>query len=184
MEPHERLFFALWPDEAEREALVQSTADAVRHCGGRPVPVAGLHLTLVFLGAVPVRQIAALGEVARRVAAGLAVSAPLVVTFDHLEHWARPRVLCAAGATPSSQVSALAGWLRKETGEGGFSPDARPLREHVTLARKVVHPTAARDMPGVAWKAARFALVASRPGVTGSVYSVVESYGLYGGHAS
>jgi len=182
-EPQERLFFALWPDEAQRQALVHATAGPVRHSGGRPVPLTGLHLTLVFLGAVPVRRIAEIQDAARRVAGSLAASGPLVVTFDHLEHWARPQVLCAAGTMPSSSVAELAALLKKQTGEGGFSPDARPFLEHVTVARRVVHPTAGRDMPAVVWEAAEFTLVASRTDSAGSVYSVVESYALYG-HAS
>jgi len=52
------------------------------------------------------------------------------------------------------------------------------------MARKVVHPTAARDMSAVAWKAAEFTLVASRTDSAGPVYSVVESYALYGRDAS
>ena len=63
----------------------------------------------------------------------------------------------------------------------GFTPDLRPFREHLTLARKVRYPTQAAPMRPVHWTVGGFALMASRTESTGPVYSIVESYLLYGG---
>jgi 2'-5' RNA ligase len=175
----ERLFFALWPDDSQRERLAHATAKAVTRCGGRPVAVAGLHVTLAFLGSVPVRRIPEVGVVAQRVSDGLAE--PLTLSFDHLEHWAKPQVLCAASSEPSSSVAELARSLQKLTLEAGFTPDLRPFREHLTLARKVRYPTQAAPIRPVHWTVGGFALVASRTESAGPVYSIVESYLLYGG---
>jgi 2'-5' RNA ligase len=178
-EPCERLFFALWPDSSQRDAIVHATAKAVSHCGGRPVAVAGLHVTLAFLGMVPVRRIPEVHVVGHTVSSGL--TEPLTLNFDHLEHWAKPQVLCAASSAPSPAVAALAQALQKLTFEAGFSPDGRPFREHLTLARKVRHPAQAGEIRPVVWAVDGFALMASRTESAGPIYSIVESYLLYGG---
>jgi 2'-5' RNA ligase len=175
-ETTERLFFALWPDEAQRSALAHATRKMVSRCGGRPVSLDSLHVTLVFLGSIPVKRIPEIRVIGHRVAMAM-VERP-TLTFDLLEHWARPQVLCAASSAPSPAVAALAGLLRMQTEQGGFSPDLRPFREHVTVARKVVHPTQSRLLHTVTWTAASFALMASRTESTGPVYSIVESYPL------
>src|SRR5579883_616458 len=66
--PTRRLFFALWPDEAMREAMVQAIREPVRASGGRPVHAGNLHVTLAFLGAVPERRLTELAEAARAAA--------------------------------------------------------------------------------------------------------------------
>jgi RNA 2',3'-cyclic 3'-phosphodiesterase len=179
-----RLFFALWPDEEQRAALVHATAKAVRACGGRPVPETSLHVTLCFLGSVPVVRLAELGAVARRVAADLAPpAAPVALDFERLEHWVRPQLLCAltavpepAAATPDAQDLARA--LGDAAAASGFSPDLKPFRTHVTLARKVVKAHFNARMRPVRWEFAAFTLVESRTLAAGPVYSVVESYAL------
>jgi 2'-5' RNA ligase len=180
-EPTERLFFALWPDDAQRNALVHATRKLVSHCGGRPVALDSLHVTLVFLGAVPVRRVPEVHVIGHRVAMAM-VEQP-TLTFDVLEHWARPQVLCAASSAPSPAVAALAGLLRMQAEQGGFAPDLKPFRAHVTVARKVVHPTQARLLHPVPWTAASFALMTSRTESTGPAYSIVESYPLDERHA-
>jgi len=173
------LFFALWPDDAQRSAIAQATRKAVSGCGGRPVAVANLHVTLAFLGSVHIRRIPDVQAAAQRVA--LAQVPPLALTFDHLEHWAKPQVLCAASSVPSQAAAELAKQLQKLTLEAGFSPDIKPFRQHVTLARKVQHSTQAGPLQGLTWTLNGFALVASRTDSAGPLYSVVESYSLYGG---
>jgi RNA 2',3'-cyclic 3'-phosphodiesterase len=185
------LFFALWPDAGQRAALAHATRKAVRSSGGRPVPEESLHMTLAFLGSVPERRVAELQGIARRVAeAAAAGGAPLLVSFDRLVHWAKPRILCALGAEASAgteaagapRVGALAGApalaesLKSETTARGFSPDLKPFHAHVTVARKVLHPPAENTLPAVAWSFDAFALIESRTEPTGPVYSVIESY--------
>jgi 2'-5' RNA ligase len=85
-----RVFFALWPDDASREALAHATRKAARASGGRPVPVENLHSTIAFLGAIPEARLA----VAVATAAQLEHPAFRLV-FDRLEHWPKQAVLCA-----------------------------------------------------------------------------------------
>lgn len=194
-EPSQRLFFALWPDEAQRSAIARATGEAVSGCGGRPVGTASLHVTLAFLGSVPVRRRPELTVIATQVA--LALPGPVTLSFDLLEHWAKPQVLCAVSSVPSPAAVSLAQQLQKLTLAAGFSPDIKPFRQHVTLARKVprsIEPGATGKAGGQAarifstgqgltWTLNGFALVASLTGSAGPLYSVVETYTLYGGGA-
>jgi RNA 2',3'-cyclic 3'-phosphodiesterase len=177
------VFFALWPDEAQRAALVHATAKALRACGGRPVAAANLHVTLCFIGSVPLVQAAELGAVGRQVAASRSTAAgPVTLDFERLEHWARPQLLCALTAAPeSAQPSAapdLARALGRRCAAAGFSPDLKPFRAHVTLARKVLKARIEARIRPVRWEFASFALVESRTLASGPLYSVVESYPL------
>lgn len=171
-----RLFFALWPDEPMREALAHAARKAVRGSGGRPVPPSNLHLTLAFLSSVPEGRVVELADVARGV--GLADPGSIEMRLDRLEHWAGPQVLCAVPSQPSAAAAALAQALQGQLSVGGFSPDIKPFRPHVTVARKVTHPSRSMQMPPVCWRFGAFALIESRTLESGPVYSVVEVYSL------
>jgi 2'-5' RNA ligase len=96
--------------------------------------------------------------------------------FDRLEYWKPPGIVCAVSGTPGPCVHALAAALRSGLIAGGFSPDLKPFRPHVTLARKVHHPTCSLNMHSTAWNFTQLALIESRPGTQGSTYGLVESY--------
>ena len=170
-----RLFFALWPDEAMREALVHACRKDVRSSGGRPVPPSNLHLTLAFLDSVPESRLAQLVEVGR--AAGGRCPGTIEVRLERLEHWPGPRLLCVLPGEPSGPAGTLAQGLVEQLSAAGFSPDIKPFRPHVTVARKVMHASSLRMQP-VVWRFGTFVLVESRTLESGPVYSVVESFPL------
>jgi RNA 2',3'-cyclic 3'-phosphodiesterase len=181
LEPSERsqrLFFALWPDEESRRALSAATARAVRRYGGRPVPVASLHVTLAFLGSVPHSQLSQLQRIAREQAAACAQKVPLCLTFEYLAHWPRQQILCVSATEGADGAHALAAALRDATAAAGFRPDLKPFRAHVTVARKVARFARATALRPVAWCFASFALLESRTEESGAVYSVIDSYSL------
>jgi RNA 2',3'-cyclic 3'-phosphodiesterase len=181
-EPTRRLFFALWPDAEQRGALAHATRKSVGSCGGRPVPVQSLHVTLAFLGSVPEGRVPELDRIGRRVADAFPAAQPLLLTFDRLAHWARPQILCALGSeepaadTDAASAPALAATLKNETAAAGFSPDLKPFRAHLTVARKVAHAPTALALQPVLWRFDAFALIESRTDPAGPVYSVIESY--------
>lgn len=142
------------------------------------MPAGNLHVTLVFLGAVPETAVTGLCEAARTVAqAGGPAAAPPAIVLDTIEYWRRAQVLCAA-ASREPRAGALAEALRSGLSAAGFHPDLKPFRAHVTLARQVrLAPPDAR-MSAVAWTFDGFALMDSRTGPGGPSYSVVESWTL------
>lgn len=187
-----------------REAMAQAIREAARArrgsepvYDGRLVPARNLHVTLVFLGAVPERRLPELAGVARGAADGLGSDTattnhspcPLELVFDHLEHWRSAQVLCAAPAEPPKSVVALARRLQDLLVRRGFAPDLesswsagvnsiRPFRPHVTLARKVRRPPRALDIDPMAWSFTDFVLVDSKTLPEGSVYTVLEGFPL------
>lgn len=190
-----RLFFALWPDEAMRQAMVQANHEAVHGCGGRPVAAGNLHVTLAFLGSVPERRLPELGELARAAADAPAPATsalasrgaparPLELVFDRIEHWRAAHILCALADRPESRVVALARRLQEKLLGSGFAPDLKPFRPHVTVARKVSRPSPLTKMNPVVWRFAELALIESRTLPEGALYSVVEAYPLCDGRYS
>lgn len=156
-----RLFFALWPDEPGRDALLAAARDARFAPGGRAVPRHNLHLTLCFLGDTD-----AATEARARERAALIRHPPVPVTFDALEWWSGPRVLVAVA--PDEVAAPLA---------RGICPHIKSFRAHVTLAREVPGPARERaEMTPVAWSCDRFVLVESR---RGAPYSIVGEWPLY-----
>jgi len=190
-EPTRRLLFALWPDESIRAALGRASHEAVQASGGRPVPSSNFHVTLAFLGSVPERLIPELALIARSVVAvefatrsarntGRSI---LQLTFDRIEFWRKPKLLCALAREASetrstSAPSELAELLKERLSSAGFRPDLKPFRAHVTLARKVPHGSREQPMHSVTASFTSFALIDSRTTPEGSVYSVVESWPL------
>jgi RNA 2',3'-cyclic 3'-phosphodiesterase len=173
-----RLFFALWPDPAMRAALSAGIDAAMRAvCGGRPVPLANLHVTLAFLGSVPEDSLAALLELARKLAH---VGEAITVTLDTIEHWRRAEILCAAASAMPARAEELSGALKSALAAAGFRPDLKPFRAHVTLARQVRRAPADLGMPAVTWSFEEFALIESRTLPQGSSYSLVASWALCG----
>jgi RNA 2',3'-cyclic 3'-phosphodiesterase len=178
-EPTLRLFFALWPEPGAREILSGATHAAVTEVvasGGRPIAPENWHVTLCFLGEQPN------DSMARVCAAAETARAPLLsLTLTHLEFWRDSAVLCATHAVQAEQgagVTQLAAQLAGALDANGIPHDNKPFRAHLTLARKVQNLPRAAMVP-VTLRFDRFALVASRPGHDGSIYSVVDSWHLY-----
>jgi 2'-5' RNA ligase len=176
------VFFALQPTLEQCRALQELVTPLVAQLGAQTVPPDNLHATLVFVGAVPEERLADLKAVGAATRAG-----PATLCFDALEYWAKPQIVCATATDPVDAAPARA--LAQRLGEGalaaGFTPDIKPFRPHLTLARKVrAVRAAALTWPqtleqGLVLRCEKFALMQSRQGERGSIYSVVESWPLY-----
>lgn len=127
-----RLFFALWPSEAQRRALAAATANAIAPIAGREVPPGNLHVTLAFLGSVPGRSFVNL------VAVGGRGDDPAVeLGFNRLEYWAKPRVVVAIPGKVPPTAAGIVERLWAELLPLGFERENRPWQPHLTLVRRV-----------------------------------------------
>ena len=154
-----RLFYALWPDDPVRHALLHwQTANL-------PATVrwqhrADLHLTLHVLGQVARDRFEAL----RALGAGIRAQG-FELVLDRLGHWPRPQVLWAGPAETPPGLLALHAHLGAGLQALGFELDPRPFAAHVTLARRIRRwPQGAAALDPVHWPAREFALVESVPG--------------------
>jgi len=170
----ERLFFALWPDDALREALKPS-ADAVRQVAvdGQPVPDQNLHITLRFMGALNPDQWQAAERAASRVR-----HRDIDLTLDRAGFWSHTRVLwIGCGDVPDALLGLVAD-LNTELGGEGFDLSGRPYRPHVTVARGVTEAGEPPSVKAVHWRPATFVLVRSELGTEVPEYEVVGEWPL------
>ena len=159
--PQQRVFLALWPDEAIRGALHHLARGL--DLGGRPVPRAHLHLTLAFPGTIEAEQADCLAE---RLAS--LHFDPIPILLDRLGHFEHARVAWAGPSACPAALAQLAGRARGLCLACGVEADDRPFEAHVTLRRHARAPRqAVLDAP-IHWFADTVALIESgkngRPG--------------------
>ena len=170
--PSLRLFFALWPDDATRDALDRTGKWLHRHWGGRRMRAETLHVTLAFLGATPGDRLDALIGCADSIAAE-----SFELVLDRPGYWRHNRVAwLGASETPPLHL-ALVTALNAALQTGGFPVDARQHVPHVTLLRN----TAGGEPPlckAVRWPVRNFVLVRSHTESTGARYEVIRRWSL------
>jgi 2'-5' RNA ligase len=166
-EPARRLFFALWPDDRARLGLAAAVRDLVPQGTGRPQRADQWHVTLEFLGDVPESRLAAVIEAG---AAASAAASTCEIVFDRLEHWKRPEVLCLVAGSIPQPLAGLVHALRSELQQRGFTPELRPFRAHVTLARRVPQPPPPGPVAPLHWPVRGVSLVQSLADRSGSRY--------------
>ena len=165
-----RLFFAVWPDAAAAESLAALARDVVTACGGRPMPVEKLHLTLAFLGEVEAGRMAALADCARLRAR------PFRLVFDRVGSFRRARVAWAGTAAAARELLEMQRQLADRLAATGFALEEREYTPHVTLARRIDRPLPPAAIPAIAWSVRELTLVHSESG-TGR-YTIVERWPL------
>jgi len=165
-----RLFIALWPGEGVRRAVHAASRAAVDASGGRAVPRANYHLTLVFLGDQPCAH---LPRIQRAMAA---VEPPAgLLRLDRFGTFGKARVLWLGPEhTPPALTRCVRELRRTLRSEGvEWRRGAERFRAHVTLARRI-HCEPSVDMPSpVPWHYGGFSLVMSERAQ--SRYRVLEN---------
>lgn len=163
-----RLFFALWPDEGIRAAIV-----ARRECLGRVsrrrVPDHNLHLTLLFLGDQPADRVGAIETAVNSVSA-----AACTLRLDRIGWFPRARVAWLGGDAPAP-LSELVDDLKSAMSALDLSFDDRPFRPHVTLFRQVTQRPPCPDFEPLDWPVSEFALIES---ISGQPYQVLRKWWL------
>lgn len=173
--PKQRLFFALWPDDAVQSRLAHLGASGTPEYG-RLVPAENLHLTLAFLGALDSGARTCVEAAADRVRAG-----GFELVFTRLGCWPRPGVLWAGTDATPAALTELVTALREGMTGCGLRPETRPYRAHVTLARKTRVPADFHRACGpVTWRVGAFQLVESETLPSGARYRRLRRWPLGG----
>lgn len=165
-----RLFFALWPDENTRAALISATHVLVEHASGRMTPDENLHLTLAFLGDVGENEFARVQQIVEP------VSEAFELAIDTLEFRRRPRLLWAVPGTIPTALLGLESWLWEQLEDLGVQRERRAYRPHVTLARRADFVD--EEFLPVCWPVREFVSVESTLGPPHSTYKVAKSWPL------
>jgi 2'-5' RNA ligase len=160
-EPLKRLFFALDCAPPLRKAIAQWRS-ALQLRSGRPVPVENFHLTLKFLGAVGIAQIADICSAAASVRTS---GERLTVELDRLDVWRRAGVLVLAPEQASPALLRLVYDLEQALLPFGLEDAPREFRPHLTLARDYRAPVPESATPPEFFlRAERFTLFESHKG--------------------
>lgn len=161
-----RLFYALWPDQATRSALMRLQS-AIR---GRPTTSENLHLTLAFLG----MQSSALLPQLEHILSQLA-SPTIELVLDHLGYFPKHRIAWAGMQQVPEPLEILQQALITALQQQQISFDQQSrFKPHITLARAAQLPTDTTCAP-VIWRADHIALVQSTTHADGPQYRVLAS---------
>ncbi len=125
-----RLFFALWPDDRQRERLRDAMAPLARQVEGRAVPRGNWHVTLVFLGNQPEERIPQFLKVANTVSMG-----EVRLRFDKLVFWQRPKIACLQTMSIPPTLERLVTTLRNALEPFEIEPEVGTYRPHITAVR-------------------------------------------------
>ena len=166
-EPLQRLFFALWPEAGMLDPLVDRLREFAPPAIGRLQRPDQLHVTLQFLGEVPVSRFS---DVLSAGAAAAVDARPFHVVFDALNHWRGPQVLCLTARETPAALVALVEALRRQLEVRGFKAERREFQAHLTVARSVLRRPRIEEFELVRWPAREFTLVESVTGPGGSRY--------------
>ena len=169
-----RVFFALWPDDAERAALAAWQPALHKLCGGHGMRASTLHTTLLFLGDVVQHRLEAL-----QLAAQEADGEPCDLAFDVAHYWGHNHIVYAAPHNAPPQLAQLVRGLEQRLVKHHFHFDKRPYKPHVTLLRHAQWSDAPLpEMQRVVWQIRDFALVQSVPDEEGANYRVLARFPL------
>ncbi|MGK2850763.1 MAG: RNA 2',3'-cyclic phosphodiesterase [Candidatus Limnocylindrales bacterium] len=139
--PGRRLFIAA-PLPAEAVAAVSAIVEAIR---AQPLPdgmhdvrwvrLDGLHLTLRFLGPTTEDRVVPTTAAMDAVAQGTSAIPARLAGTGFFPATGRPRTLWVGLIDGAEALTAVARELNETLAAAGWTPEARPFRAHLTLAR-------------------------------------------------
>lgn len=169
-----RVFFALWPNAAERAAMAAWQPPLRKLCSGKAMRPDTLHATLVFLGDIAVHRLEALKLAAQEVE-----GEPFELCFDSARYWGHNHIAYAAPSVVPAPLSLLVCDLERRLRAHRFRFDRREYKPHVTLLRHAQwSDEPLPEMPAAIWRAHDFALVQSLSDEQGARYKVLARFPL------
>jgi 2'-5' RNA ligase len=174
--PQSRVFFALPPPPAVRDALARLAGAAAKRVEGRATRADSIHLTLAFVGDVDVAKLPLLDSIGSRIR-----GAPFMLALDTEGGFRRARVAWIAPSHAPDALRALQQALAQALTGDGFRLEARPFAAHVTLARHCRSlPGASAAVAPVDWPVHHFALWESSGVAGGARYREIGRWMLRG----
>lgn len=160
-----RLFYALWPDDATRDALAH-WQETVR---GRKINRRNLHLTLAFLGQQPAASVPVLQEILMRLP-----PTDMTLMLDRAGYFPRAKIAWAGMQVAPDALTGLYRALLQELTQRNIALDQSNFTPHVTLAREATAPPDSSFMP-IRWHATQATLMQSVTTPEGVSYRTLAS---------
>lgn len=161
----DRMFIALWPGDAVRRELAAWRDGWRWPRSATPVRSERLHMTLHFIGDVPVERV---DEIASALSTPCG---PFELSFGRNVLWPHGIAVLEPNGAPAQLID-----LQATLGEAlralSLPVDQRPFKPHVTLARRANSAEPSCEGPPIRWSIDRFALMRSHP----DHYEVVREY--------
>lgn len=126
-----RLFFALWPDDRQRDQLRNAISPVAKMVEGSAVYRGNWHVTLAFIGDFPERQIPHLLDAVRVIP-----FEPLRLRFDRAEYWPRPKIAVLVAKTVPVELEKVVSSLNLLLTDSGVLPAPYNFRPHITIVKR------------------------------------------------
>jgi 2'-5' RNA ligase len=186
-----RLFIACEVPDDTRNAI-GTVIDELKARSGtavRWIRAEGVHVTLKFLGEVPVKQLPAIKLAVQEAVHG---TAPFELEFSNIGTFGGReglRIMWVGIAGDVLRLEKLVRDVNAALAVVGFEPERRPFRPHLTLGRvRDEIPTRQRAeievavgkmaVPPAPWRTTQVSLMRSKLTTTGAVYEVIASFPL------
>jgi 2'-5' RNA ligase len=175
MDTPRRLFFALWPEQSVREAILACRESIRSHAPVRWVPAGNLHVTLRFLGPVDAARL-------RHILSFERPELPAFhLEFPALRYWPRRKLLWLETRQDPPAMSDLIDRLPFSAagcGDAGRH-SAKSRVPHVTLARQASADLVLPErIDAISWPVNEYALVESLLTPAGARYCVLKTWPL------
>ncbi len=126
-----RLFFALWPNDRQRDRLRDFITPVAKLVEGRMIDRRNWHVTLVFIGDFEEARVPELSYKASQIDVE-----PFHLRFNRLEFWARPKVAALMPATIPPELERLHAAVTGVLQDSGILTEDRAFRPHITVVRQ------------------------------------------------
>lgn len=168
-----RLFFAAFPDAESRQHMAATARTLELKGAPAYLPPEKYHVTLIFIGGVSdsvAQAVREIGEAQRIECVSL--------RFDRWEYWSGARAVIASSPDRPEPLLQLRASLATGLTRRGVAFDDKPLRPHITVARKLAQAPVLPELSEFSCRFRAFSLVSSVTAPSGSVYTVVDSWPL------
>jgi 2'-5' RNA ligase len=186
-----RLFVACEVPDDVRETIGE-TIEGLRKKSGaavRWIRADGVHVTLKFLGEVPVKKLPAVKLAIQEAVVG---HAPFELEFSNIGTFGGReglRLMWVGIAGDVLRLEALVRAVNAALAVVGFEPERRPFRPHLTLGRvrdeistrhraEIEVAVGKSTVPPVSWRTAQVSLMRSRLTTAGATYEVIATFPL------
>ena len=164
-----RLFFALWPDDRQRDRLRDHITGVAKTVEGDQVFRGNWHVTTAFIGDCDETLVPFLLNRMNEIR-----FESFRLRFDRIEYWPRPRIACLAASTVPPELDALVRTLNGVLEDYNLPVEDRTYRPHITVVRKARPFETQRLAQAAVTEWTSFELMESIPGRGGPTYRPVK----------